>query len=129
MAERWPIRVLVIDDDAQVRVVLARALGLMTAGVTAVDNGVTGLRTLEEDPFGLVITDLKMAELDGLAVAREIRTRHPGLPVVITTGYATGSDREAIEIAGWGLLAKPFNISELRQAVGRALGHHRAPNP
>lgn len=126
MKSRWPIHVLVIEDDVQVRSILRRALTMMTDQVTCVEDGTEGIELVPQHQFGLIITDLKMAGIDGLEVARRVRSLRPGLPVVITTGFATQTEREAIEVAGWGFLAKPFNVSELRTAVARAMGDHRS---
>jgi CheY-like chemotaxis protein len=86
---RDPHRVLVVDDDPLVREVLARQL--MAAGfeVLRAESGTEALALLAAGEYiDLLVTDLSMPGLDGLAVIREAQSRIPGLPAVLLTGYA-----------------------------------------
>lgn len=106
--------IMVVDDDAQQRRSLR--LGLESFGFRAVEaaGGEEGLELLEARPVDLVITDLMMPGINGLALVRRLQQRFPELPVVLTSGYHLG--RRQIEKAGLHVLAfvpKPYDLSEL----------------
>jgi len=108
------LRILVVDDDMHERRSLA--LGLRIAGFSAVEaqSGADALTLLETRTFDLVITDLVMAGLSGVQLARLLHERFPDLPVVLTSGYELG--RRQIERAGLSLLAfvpKPYDLADL----------------
>ncbi len=111
-------RVLVVDDEEEVRAVAVRllsALGYQT--VQAVD-GPEALAILDEDPaFDLVFTDVVMpGGLSGRDLARRLGETHPGLPVLLTSGHMEDADGE-----GSGLLRKPYDRQTLGRAVQAAL--------
>lgn len=115
--------VLVVDDEPQVRDLLARTL--MSAGYhadVAVD-GPSALAQLGQEAYDLLITDLQMPGMDGLSLIREARAAAPDLPVIIITGYSTeASAIEAINLGVAGYLTKPFRLPRILAATARALG-------
>ena len=116
-------RVLVVDDEASIRELLTRTLALTEYEVEAVADARTGLDRLRLGPYDLLIADLRMPVMDGLALIREARRLQPTLKVIIITGYSTESSAiEAVNLGVVGYLVKPFRVPQVLSAVGRALG-------
>lgn len=116
-------RILVVDDEASIRELLTRTLALTEYDVEAVADGHTGLERLRLAGYDLLIADLRMPGMDGLTLIREARRLHPGLRVIIITGYSTESSAiEAVNLAVVGYLVKPFRVPQVLAAVARALG-------
>ena len=114
-------RVMIVDDEAQVRFTLVEVLGEAGHEVLAVESGEEALRAAE-DELDAVITDLSLPGLDGLGVLAALRARDPGLPVLLLT--ARGSERiavQAMKAGAYDYLVKPFDIDELAHAVARAV--------
>ena len=119
-------RVLVVDDDEQVRHTFRRVLETLGLRVVTAEDAAAALAVLADADFDLLITDLKMAGMDGLALTREVGRIRPGLPVVVTTGFVTDVDLDAIAEAGAVFLAKPFNVTAIQQALARAWARDQA---
>lgn len=116
-------RVLVADDEAAVRELLMTSLSLADYGVETVADGRSALNRLQRERFDLLITDVRMPGLDGLALTREVRRLLPALPVIIVTGYSTESTAvEALNLGVAGYLRKPFRVTHVLGMVARALG-------
>jgi len=116
-----PATVLIVDDEAAVRRLVARSLVSVGFSVKEADNGLSALRLLEAaDAVHLVISDIHMPAMDGLALARELRLLRPFLPILFITG------REPPGITGE-VLHKPFGPEALLVAVSKVLG--RAGDP
>src|SRR6185503_1714840 len=82
-------RVLVVDDEATIRDLLAKTLALAEYDVDLAPDGRNALERLRIIPYDLLITDLKMPGVDGLTVIREARRLKADIPVIIITGYST----------------------------------------
>ena len=116
-------RILVVDDEASIRELLTRTLALTEYDVEAVADGNAGLERLRLGSYDLLIADLRMPGMDGLTLIREARRLHPGLRVIIITGYSSeASAIEAVNLAVVGYLVKPFRVPQVLGAVARALG-------
>lgn len=116
-------RVLLIDDDEDLRGVVSSALNVLGYDVTAVADGPRGLDELRVRKPDVLVVDFAMPGMNGAEVAKQARELYPDLPVVLASGY---SDTDAIERAvgkDTQLLRKPFGIDELLQAVGEAAKH------
>jgi len=114
-------RVLLVDDDEDLRGVVSSALNVLGYDVIAVADGPSGLETLRAKRPDVLVVDFAMPGMNGAEVARQARGLYPGLPVVLASGY---SDTDLIEREvgkGAQLLRKPFGIDELLQAVGQAV--------
>jgi two-component system, NtrC family, response regulator AtoC len=112
-------RILVVDDEAAVRFALAEMLGDRGHEVIDVGSGGEALPHLLD--VDVVVTDLAMPGLDGIALLREARRRAPGVPVIVLT--ARGSEKSAVEAMRAGAedyLTKPFDVDELALVVTRA---------
>ena len=121
------IRILVAEDDEQMRDLLLRVLGDEGYEVTAVQDGAVALARLEEKPgFDLVLTDVRMPGLDGMELLRRAMARQLRQPVILMTAF--GSIESAVEAMREGAhhyLAKPVDIEDLLEIVGSAAARVR----
>ena len=116
-------RVLVVDDEASIRDLLAKTLALAEYDVDVAPDGRTALERMRMCPYDLLITDLKMPGMDGLAVIREAKRYKADLPVIIITGYSTESSAiDAVNLGVAGYLTKPFRVPQVLAAAAKALG-------
>jgi excisionase family DNA binding protein len=116
-------RVLVVDDEATIRDLLAKTLALAEYDVDMAPDGRTALERLRIIPYDLLITDLKMPGVDGLTVIREARRLKADLPVIIITGFSNeASAIEAVNLGVSGYLTKPFRVPRVLAAASKALG-------
>jgi signal transduction histidine kinase len=113
------LRILVIDDEPTVREALADSLAEDGHAVLQAASGAEGLAHLAGGAtVDVVVTDLGMPEMTGWDVARAVRTRHPGLPVGLITGWAVALEISAEERRGVDfLIAKPYTVEALRAAL------------
>jgi signal transduction histidine kinase/CheY-like chemotaxis protein len=120
-------RILVVDDDADVRTVAVLALESLGYAVSVAASGRAALEMLERGAMvDLMLIDYAMPELNGIATLRLVQAKRATLPVVMMTGYA---DTAALEKeAGWyDILRKPFNLAELAAKVDSALRRVGSP--
>jgi excisionase family DNA binding protein len=116
-------RVLVVDDEASIRDLLAKTLALAEYDVDVAPDGRSALERMRMTPYDLLIADLKMPGMDGLAVIREAKRYKADLPVIIITGYSTESSAiEAVNLGVSGYLTKPFRVPQVLAAAAKALG-------
>jgi len=121
-ASRRP-RVLVVDDEASIRDLLAKTLALAEYEVDMAPDGRAALALLRERPYDLLITDLKMPVMDGMALVHEVRRLLPLLPIVIVTAHSTeASAIESVNLGVTGYLTKPFRITKILNTAARILG-------
>jgi len=115
-------RILVVDDDASIRLLCARILS-QAYDVTAVDSGTVALDLLGQETYDLLLTDLKMPGMDGFALLEEASRVRPSLHVLAMTGSLTPETESRLQGARFGseLLRKPFTPAMLEDAVVRAL--------
>ena len=114
-------RVLVVDDDRQVRRFVAEALRGQGFIVTDVSNGAAGLDALREGRFDLLVADFAMPGMNGAELVRRARELQPDLRVLIVSGYADSAALDDV-LRGARLLRKPFAVAELAAAVTEILG-------
>ena len=117
---------LLIDDDARSRESVARALSRTGYQMFEAESGVAGLTYLENEEIHLVVTDLRMPGMDGVAVLEAIKRLNPNIQVILLTGHGSiESTVEAMKKGAYGYLTKPVNLAELRLQIQRALEHQR----
>lgn len=115
-------KILVIDDEARVRSLLAEILSTQGHTVDQASDGSEGLALLEESRYDLVITDLGMPAMTGWEVARAVKARWPWSRVILVTGWGESVEREATAEQGVdALLCKPFMVQEVRSLVAKLL--------
>ncbi|MBN2124090.1 MAG: sigma-54-dependent Fis family transcriptional regulator, partial [Deltaproteobacteria bacterium] len=114
-------RVLVIDDERNICESCEKILSRSGYRVDYALNGYDALRMMEETPFDVVVTDLKMSSMGGMEVLRRVKESYPDTMVVVITGYATVSSAvEVMKTGAYDYLPKPFTPDELRAVVHRA---------
>lgn len=110
--------VLVIDDEDIVRTSCVRALSPEGFEVSVARNGAEGLKLLEQKQHDLVLTDLKMPDIDGIEVLRIIKEQWPAVEVIIITGYQTVDTAvKSIKLGAFDYIEKPFTPDALVTAV------------
>jgi DNA-binding NtrC family response regulator len=115
-------RILLVEDRDSLRRLLARALADDGYEVAASASGGDAVRLLGERQFDLVLTDLKLPDLSGLAVLAASRQAQPRVPVVVLTGFGTvGAAVEAMKLGAYDFLEKPLELPDLAKLVGKAL--------
>jgi DNA-binding NtrC family response regulator len=124
-------RILLIDDDPGTTRFMQELLNRPDREIEATSDPEQALARARAKPFDLVITDLKLnARLDGIDVLRAIRESHPGTPVIIVTGFGELEKAvEAVREGAFDFVSKPFNITELKSLVERALQKATSPPP
>lgn len=109
------IRVLVVDDHTNVRSLMTTVLTHMGYRVDTASNGLEAKRAMEGASYDLVITDLKMPKMDGIAVLKHSKENYPGTDVMMISGHATiESAVEATKLGAYDYLTKPFSIDDLQ---------------
>ncbi len=120
-------RILLVDDDRIIRLLLEETLQEMGYGVMSVESAFDGLECVQRFDIDLVFLDLKMPGMDGAELLRHIKSIKPELPVVIMTGYPNGDMMErALRHKPLAVIKKPFGESEIVAAVADVLSDSRA---
>lgn len=116
-------RVLVVDDEESIRKLLSKMLAMAEYDVETAPDGRAGIERLRQQHYDLLISDLKMPNVDGLALIREARHLDASLPVLIITGYSSEQSAiEAVNLGVNGYLTKPFRAPQVLAATARAIG-------
>lgn len=116
-------RVLVAEDDVAVRTFVTRSLTHAGFSVTDVEDGQQALQALEIERFDLLVADIVMPVLDGIALALSAGSRQPHLRILLITGYPAEHQRARnLDALIHGVIAKPFSLQELGDAAKAALG-------
>jgi two-component system response regulator PilR (NtrC family) len=119
-------RVLVVDDEASMRELLGIMLRKSGYAVTPADGGDQALELLRTTAFDLVITDLRMRKVDGLAVLRAAKEHSPQTMVLVVTAFAsTETAVEAMKLGAYDYITKPFKLDEIKLTIGNALERKR----
>ncbi|HBH04254.1 MAG TPA: Fis family transcriptional regulator, partial [Candidatus Rokubacteria bacterium] len=119
-------RVLVVDDERSMRELLAIMLRQAGHEVTVADGGEQALEVLRSGSFDLVITDLRMRKVDGLAVLRAAKERSPHTVVLVVTAFAsTETAVEAMKLGAYDYITKPFKTDEIKLTIANALERKR----
>ena len=118
--------ILIIDDEQNIRRTLKDILEDEGYSVLAEAKGRDGLGILSEEPVGLVLLDIRLAEENGLDILRAIREKHPDVEVVMISGHGTIETAvEAVRLGAYDFLEKPLSLERVRLAVLRALEKSR----
>jgi len=121
-------RVLVIDDEAQVRAFVGDALDSLGYEVDEAEDGTRGLALIERQPYALLVTDLRMPQMSGWEVVNAV-SRRGSMPIVIMSGFITPADEERARDAGLTVLRKPLGFAELKRATREGLAGPGADVP
>lgn len=117
-------KILIVEDDEAVRTLAARALERMGHSIDLACDGAEGLDRVcaVQGGYDLVVSDIRMPAMDGIAMAKEIALRFPALRIMLVTGYADQRERAA-ELDGTvvDVVQKPFTLSIIRERVDAVL--------
>jgi DNA-binding response OmpR family regulator len=111
-------QVLVIEDELQMRAMLADNLAFEGYRVTAVDSGEAGLAEMERNSFALVLMDVMLPGISGFDVCRQLRGRGARVPIIMLTALTTERDRvDGLDVGADDYVSKPFSVRELLARV------------
>ena len=115
-------KVLVVDDEDRIQKVCHRLLTQEGCEVALADNGIKGLKMIEDAHFDIVLLDLMMPGMSGMDVLTGIKARHPDTVIIVITGYATLEHSiETMKKGAFDFLSKPFSPQELRMVISKAI--------
>lgn len=115
-------RILVLDDEEIVRVSCKKCLIPEGYDVDVAANGVEGLSMTENNRYDVILTDLKMPDMDGMEFLAKVKERHPDTKVIMITGYSTVEHAvKAMRMGAYNYIEKPFTPDALLEAVKEAL--------
>ncbi len=115
--------VLLVDDEYLVRGVLSEILAESGFQVVQAENGAEAIHILSKlDHVDLVFSDIKMAPLDGFALAKWVHENRPGLPVILASGYS-GKTNMAAELNGAEFFRKPFDFDAVVEKIRDTIGN------
>jgi two-component system cell cycle response regulator CpdR len=115
-------RILITEDEDSLRSFVARALRLDGHDTVEAADGAEGLEALAGGNFDLLLSDIRMPVMDGIELTHKAAAAHPGLRILLMTGYAEQRERAddlATKIID--VVSKPFSLPDIRTAVARAL--------
>ncbi len=125
-------RILVVDDDAEMRALLADVLSVEGYAVAGAANGAEALIRLRNESFAAIVLDKNMPGLSGLDLLPGLRTICPEMPVILITAFGdVASYVDAIEKGAFAYVFKPFRLEELLKTLEQALAgpYRAAPSP
>jgi DNA-binding NtrC family response regulator len=119
-------KILIVDDELNMRLVLQAMLKKEGYAVTTASNGMEALKILKADQMDIVVTDLKMPKLDGMGLLGEIIRDYPSIPVIIITAHGTiATAVDALKKGAFDYITKPFEQDELKQVIQKAVKTRR----
>ena len=122
-------RVLIADDEESMRVLVARAIAMDGHDIVTAQDGAEALDILTRDDgaFDLLLTDIQMPVMDGIALALSAARDFPDLTILLMTGYAPQRERASnLTAIAHDVISKPFSIADIRTAVAGALAAKKA---
>jgi CheY-like chemotaxis protein len=120
--QRTKTRVLVVDDNGNIQDILSMILSSMGFEVALAKNGLQAFALFLRDSFDVILTDLEMPVMDGAMLARLIKERSPGTPIILLTGTDMETVKEKVERGTVNsVISKPFNLDHFQRTVQDAL--------
>jgi two-component system cell cycle response regulator CpdR len=117
-------RILIADDEESMRVLVARAIAMDGHDTVTAQDGAEALEILTRDngAFDLLLTDIQMPVMDGIALALSAARDFPNLTILLMTGYAAQRERASnLNAIAHDVISKPFSVADIRTAVADAL--------
>jgi CheY-like chemotaxis protein len=121
-------RVLIADDEASMRALVARAIAMDGHETVTAQDGAEALEILtrEGGAFDLLLTDIQMPIMDGIALALSAARDFPGLTILLMTGFADQRERASnLNALVHDVITKPFSVADIRTAVADALASRK----
>jgi DNA-binding NtrC family response regulator len=124
------LRLMFVDDEEELVSALVERLELRGIDATGVTSGDEALEHLRDEPFDVVIMDVKMPGIGGLDVLRTISRRHPEVKVILLTGHGSAEDSEiGRRLGAVAYLQKPVDLEDLLATVEQATGSKEGAHP
>jgi len=131
--------ILIVDDEEVVRLSHLRSLEGTDCNARTVEDGREAISVMEQQPFDVVLLDLRMPDIDGMDVLKTIKQRWPDSEVIVITGYPSlETAKEAVRLGAFNYLAKPVGPNDVIKAANdaviqkrwslRSVGDDRQPN-
>ena len=118
--------VLVVDDDDAHRTMLRTLVGGWGYDIVEADDGSIAIEKVQEQPFDLILMDVRMLKVSGLEALERIKAFNPAIPVTIMTAYSSVDTAvEALKKGAYDYLTKPLDFDKLRLTIERAMEHTR----
>lgn len=115
-------KILITEDETALRSFVARALTMDGHETVEAEDGADGLEKLGQDEFDLLLSDIRMPVMDGIALAEQAAERYPNTKILLMTGYAEQRERaDNLNKIVVDVLSKPFALNDIRNAVADAL--------
>lgn len=116
-------RVLIVDDEESMRLLVARAIAMDGHDIITATDGAEALEILGTDSaFDLMLTDIQMPIMDGIALALTAARDFPDLTILLMTGFADQRERASgLSAIAYDVISKPFSVADIRTAVADAL--------
>jgi CheY-like chemotaxis protein len=117
-------RVLIVDDEDSMRMLVARAIAMDGHDIVTAEDGAEALEILgsERGTFDLLLTDIQMPVMDGIALALATARDFPRLTILLMTGFADQRERASgLNAIAHDVITKPFSVADIRTAVADAL--------
>jgi two-component system cell cycle response regulator CpdR len=116
-------RVLIVDDEESMRMLVARAIAMDGHDIATAEDGAEALEILsEQGAFDLLLTDIQMPVMDGIALALAAARDFPDLTILLMTGFADQRERASgLNAIAHDVITKPFTVADIRTAVADAL--------
>jgi len=121
-------RVLIVDDEDSMRMLVARAIAMDGHDIATAQDGAEALEILssEQGAFDLLLTDIQMPVMDGIALALATARDFPNLTILLMTGFADQRERASgLHAIAHDVITKPFSVADIRTAVADALAARR----
>jgi CheY-like chemotaxis protein len=116
-----PYTILVVDDEPGIRTMVQFELSQQGHNILTADSGVRALEILESSHVDLILTDMRMPQMDGLDLVAKVRNTRPAIPIILMTGFIEERVRKVQEYKLAGTLNKPFTIDQLAELVDKTL--------
>jgi len=115
-------RILVVDDEETVREMVSKIVNLIGHEVVTTGNGREALEILRSQPFSIMITDVKMPEMDGFELTKVVRDQFPGTPIICMTAHGTSYNyTDVVGVGATDYISKPFTIDEMKAKLNRVI--------
>jgi DNA-binding NtrC family response regulator len=115
-------RILIVDDELNMRLVLAAMLKREGYDVASAADGVEAMQLLKSTPVAAVVTDLKMPKIDGMQLLDLVSRNYPDIPVIIITAHGTVATAvEALKKGALDYITKPFELEEMKSVIAKAI--------
>lgn len=115
-------RILVVDDELNMRLVLTAMLKKEGYEVFSASNGLEALKILKQDDMDVIITDLRMPKMDGMGLLSEVMDQYPAMPVIIITAHGTVATAvDALKMGAFDYITKPFEQDDLKNIISKAI--------